>query len=100
MWIDWKIDLLYLDVGVVHDQGWRHLQSEVIILPPVQHEGDTLLSNHLTQRHICRQQIHPLFRTREVNTFPSAINKNRGLRLINVKHFLMNLISKSILHLP
>lgn len=50
----------YLDVGVVHDQGWRHLQSEVIILPPVQHEGDTLLSNHLTQRHICRQQIHPL----------------------------------------
>lgn len=43
----------YLDVGVVHDKGRRHLQSQVIVLPPVQHEGDALLPDHLTQRHIC-----------------------------------------------
>ena len=47
--------MIYLDVWVVHDQRWWHLQSQVIVLPPVQHEGDTLLSHHLTQRQIWRQ---------------------------------------------
>lgn len=56
---EFKIDLkhtFYLDVWVVHDKRWWHLQSQVIVLPPVQHEGNTLFSNHLTERHIWRQR--------------------------------------------
>lgn len=45
----------HLDVGVVHDQRLWHLQSQVVILPPVQHEGNTLLAYHLTQRQIWAQ---------------------------------------------
>lgn len=42
----------HLDVGVVHDQRGRHLQGQIVVLSPVQHEGDALLSDHLTQRQI------------------------------------------------
>ena len=56
--------MFYLDVWVVHDQRRWHLQGQVIVLPPVQHEGDTLLSNHLTQRQIWRQkQGHPMIQS-------------------------------------
>lgn len=58
-----KKQTFYLDVWIVHDQRWWHLQSQVIILPPVQHEGDTLFSNHLTQRDIWTQRHEKVVQT-------------------------------------
>lgn len=37
----------HLDVGVGLDQRRGHLQGEVVVFPPVQHEGHTLLPHHL-----------------------------------------------------
>lgn len=57
---------VYLDVRVVHDQRGGHLQGQVVILPPVQHEGHTLLPHHLAQRQIWRQTE---FRASEATVF-------------------------------
>lgn len=58
-----KKQTFYLDVWIVHDQRWWHLQSKVIVLPPVQHEGNTLFSNHLTQRDIWAQRHEKVAQT-------------------------------------
>ena len=49
---------LYLDVGVVHDQRLGHLEGEVVVLSPVQHERHTLLSHHLSERKVCHRKTH------------------------------------------
>lgn len=51
----------HLYVRVVQDQRRRHLQRQVVVLSPVQHEGHTLLPNHLTQRNIWRETGRHLY---------------------------------------
>lgn len=48
----------YLYIRVVVDQWLRHLQRQILVLPPVEHEHNTFLPNNLTQWKICGREKH------------------------------------------
>lgn len=48
----------YLYIWVVVDQWLWHLQRQILVLPPVEHEHNTFLPDDLTQREICGRGEH------------------------------------------
>ncbi len=51
-------ECIYLYIRVAVDEWLRHLQCQILVLPPVEHEHDTLLPDDLTQREICASEGH------------------------------------------